>query len=225
MMLKIINMTTNKIISFSLWGTIPKYIRGAIENVRLQKVFYPEWKCRFYIDNSVPKEIVSELYKDAEVYYMPDSDENLGLFWRFLPLDDLTVDRFIVRDTDSRLNAREAAAVNEWEQSGKCFHIMRDHPYHMGIPICGAMWGATKDFRPGYVTMVNDWLSRNINRFSNERGKYFNADQMFLTECIYPLIKDNHIAHESIPSNYGSDNRNFSVTNPDNMFVGQQIEV
>ncbi|CAM9970164.1 unnamed protein product, partial [Discosporangium mesarthrocarpum] len=29
-----------------------------------------------------------------------------GMFWRFLPADDPTVDRFIVRDVDSRLNAR-----------------------------------------------------------------------------------------------------------------------
>jgi hypothetical protein len=215
-------MTANKIISFSLWGSDPKYLVGAVENVRLQKIHYPDWKCRFYLDHSVTQEIVNTLMQDAEVHFMPESKDNFGLFWRFSPLDDGTVDRFIVRDTDSRLNAREAAAVAEWEQSGKWFHIMRDHPYHMSIPICGAMWGATSEFRPGYSNMVNDWLARNAQRI--ESGGYFGTDQMFLTECIYPLIKDNHIAHESIPSNYGNDNRVFAVTNPDNMFVGQQIK-
>ena len=30
-----------------------------------------------------------------------------GMFWRFLVADDPTVDRYIIRDSDSRLNARE----------------------------------------------------------------------------------------------------------------------
>jgi hypothetical protein len=34
-----------------------------------------------------------------------------GMFWRFLVADDPTVDRFIIRDSDSRLNARERFAV------------------------------------------------------------------------------------------------------------------
>jgi hypothetical protein len=33
------------------------------------------------------------------------------MFWRFLVADDPTVDRYIVRDSDSRLNAREALYV------------------------------------------------------------------------------------------------------------------
>ncbi len=37
-----------------------------------------------------------------------------GMFWRFLVADDPQVDRFIVRDSDSRLNARDAYAVAEW---------------------------------------------------------------------------------------------------------------
>jgi hypothetical protein len=40
-----------------------------------------------------------------------------GMFWRFLVAEDDAVDRYIVRDSDSRLNAREAAAVAEWMAS------------------------------------------------------------------------------------------------------------
>jgi hypothetical protein len=65
------------------------------------------------------------------------------MFWRFLVADDDSVDRFIVRDADSRLNAREAAAVLEWVQSGSSCHIMRDHPNHVQI-MNGGMWGGTK---------------------------------------------------------------------------------
>jgi hypothetical protein len=49
-----------------------------------------------------------------------------GMLWRFTVAADPTVDRFIVRDVDSRLNYRERLAVEEWIQSGRPIHIMRD---------------------------------------------------------------------------------------------------
>ena len=48
---------------------------------------------------------------------------------------------FLSRDLDSRLNAREAAAVAEFLQSGAGVHIMRDHPAHAAV-MMGGMWGA-----------------------------------------------------------------------------------
>ena len=50
------------------------------------------------------------------------------MFWRFL-FDDSSVDIFIVRDVDSRIN-KEESAVKEWLESDKLLHIMRDHPHH-----------------------------------------------------------------------------------------------
>jgi hypothetical protein len=45
---------------------------------------------------------------------------------------DADVDRFIVRDADSRLNSREKAAVDAWIASGATFPIMRDCFAHKG---------------------------------------------------------------------------------------------
>ena len=50
--------------------------------------------------------------------------------WRFLPLLDQSVDRVMSRDSDSPILPREVDAVNEWLQSDKIFHAMRDNPYH-----------------------------------------------------------------------------------------------
>ena len=50
------------------------------------------------------------------------------------------MDYYFTRDLDSRLNDREQAAVTEWLNSNKSFHIMRDHPWH-GTEILGGMWG------------------------------------------------------------------------------------
>ena len=64
--------------------------------------------------------------------------------WRFLPLGDPTVSKFIVRDADSRITRREHSAVKQWLTSGIPFHAMRDHPSHI-FTIMGGMWGANND--------------------------------------------------------------------------------
>jgi hypothetical protein len=58
--------------------------------------------------------------------------------WRFFPLLDQSVDRVMSRDSDSPILPREVDAVNEWLQSDKIFHAMRDHPSHcIGLPLLG----------------------------------------------------------------------------------------
>ena len=84
----------------------------------------PYWasQVRVYLDGSVPAPIISQLeYFGAQIVKM--GDRGLaggigGMFWRFLVASDPGVDRFIVRDSDSRLNPRERLAVEEWILSG-----------------------------------------------------------------------------------------------------------
>lgn len=58
------------------------------------------------------------------------------MFYRFLVASDTTVDRYIIRDVDSRLNARDRLAVEEWIKSKQSIHILRDHVNHC-IPMNG----------------------------------------------------------------------------------------
>lgn len=75
--------------------------------------------------------------RGAEVLPIPAGHPaNFGMLWRFTVADDARVHRFVVRDVDSRLNYRERFAVEEWVQSGKAVHVMRDHPYH-SAPVMG----------------------------------------------------------------------------------------
>jgi hypothetical protein len=182
-----------KIISFSLWNSLPIYCQGAIENVKLQKTIYPDWKCRFYVDNSVPQNILDILKNfNAEIVDMSSAPfvECQKMMWRFLIADDKNTERYIVRDADSRLNLREKSAVDEWEQSGLPFHIMRDHPFH-GTEILGGTWGAVHGAIVNMGSLINAWLSRNKNVILK------GADQHFLKEFIWPRIKNNHLAHAS----------------------------
>jgi len=218
-----------KIISFSVWGSNPKYANAAYENLILQSEIYPGWTCRFYIDDTVPKNIVSLLEKDAEIVMMPRSDGNYGLFWRFEPLKDDTIERFIVRDSDSRLNIREAAAVKEWEISGEEFHIMRDNPQH-NVFICGGLWGATSHFINRYKNIYDNELKNYLKgllfiKLYTERGKYFNTDQPFLWQYVWPKIKNSHIAHikNLLNLRITGYEKLFPIENPDGSFVGQPI--
>ena len=105
--------------------------------------------CRFYCDKTVPDGVVATLRKNgAEVVFIENIKGGIaGMFWRFLVADDPTVDRWIVRDSDSRLNPRERFAVEEWIQSGKVMHTIRDHPNHER-PMNGGLIGGTKHAIP-----------------------------------------------------------------------------
>ena len=119
---------SKKIISFSLWGKNPKYTIGAIKNSQLSKTIYPDWKCRFYCANDVPEKILQSLSQDSEVIKTGKSGNWKFTTERLLAIDDAEI--VIFRDTDSRLNLREKAAVDAWLQGNKTIHVMRDHPYH-----------------------------------------------------------------------------------------------
>jgi len=176
-----------KVISFSLWGNNPKYTIGAIKNAELALKIYPDWICRYYIGKTTPIEIIEKLisFKNTEIKIMNDSGNWSGMFWRFYAAVDPEVDVMISRDTDSRLSEREKTAVDNWMDSDKGFHIMRDHPYHR-TEILGGMFGVKKNT----INNLYDLLE-NYNK-----GDFWQVDQNFLREKVYPLVYNNSIVHD-----------------------------
>jgi len=151
--------TLKNIISFSLWGDNTTYTIGAIENIRLSKKLYPGWICRFYCDNSVPSDVITQLQDlGGEVDLITDMKSTpLRPFWRFFVSDDDSVDRFICRDCDSILNTQEKTAVDEWIHSGQPFHIMRDSVFHTELVLAG-MWGGKSRVIPNMTAMIHRFL-------------------------------------------------------------------
>lgn len=98
-----------RVISFGLYGAKEKYTVGAIHNAELASVYFPGWVCRYYVTADVPAAVVNRLKElGAEIEDVPAGmGYSAGMFWRFMVADDPTVDRYIVRDVDSRLNARD----------------------------------------------------------------------------------------------------------------------
>lgn len=185
-----------RIISFSLWGSNAGYCVGAVDNVKRARTVYPGWVCRFYVDPIVPRRYVDQLLAEgAEVIHKPKSEDFSGLYWRFEPMyDDGAVERFIVRDTDSRVNVREADAVAEWITSDKPFHVMRDNPSHT-VAIMGGMWGARAGTIPEFKLLMDDWVTSLPGDSSNPRGRFHGTDQTFLEKHIWPYMVACHLAH------------------------------
>jgi hypothetical protein len=211
-----------KIISFSIWGKDDKYINGALRNVKLARQFYPNWVPRFYYQSdmsAVSEDFIQSLKNiGSEVIPKPFyKNPWFGLYWRFCPMyDDPQIERFIVRDTDSKLSEREAVAVQEWIASGKPFHIMRDNTAH-NVPILGGMWGAVPGCVPNFAENIRKWMQTVQGHKENPMGRYHGTDQEFLWKFVWPVIKDNHIAHGI---KYLGNELPFKVKNPDGYKVG-----
>lgn len=196
-----------KVISFSLWGNNPKYTIGAIKNAELAPIVYPGWVCRFYISSDVPKEIVKKLQLTSEVITI-DTIGNWKLtVERFKAIDDNDVECVIFRDTDSRLNLREKAAVDEWLKSDKTMHIMKDHPYHGGFPILAGMWGLKKK---GFDLNMTNMLKI----YSN--SEQYHYDQIFLNNFIWKYYADDCIIHDEF-----FNNKPFPTKRIGNEYVGR----
>jgi GR25 family glycosyltransferase involved in LPS biosynthesis len=214
-------MESLKIITFCLWGNIPRYNIGAIRNASLALKYYPDFECWFYIHApSVPQETIISLkqFSNSKVIlkYSDNIIPNRFMSWRFEAIDDPRVEIMMSRDTDTRILKREADAVREWMKSGKTFHIMRDHPCHFP-KILGGMFGTKK------ISQVPNFTSA-IKLYFDLPSNSKNTDQSFLQDKIYPLIKDNCIIHDEFMKYEGEQCKNFPIKfDEEYHFVGEYV--
>ncbi len=180
------------IIAYSLFGHLPRYCETAIINIDLAKEIYPEFRCRFYVNNSVPEHVQNRLReKGAQVVQVTTEQAQLsGLFWRFLVMDDPSVNCFLIRDADSLVSYRERAAVDEWLASGKWFHCMHDFYSHTELILAG-MWGGFNGVFHHIEQHIQEYVAT---------GKYLTErvmDQHYLRYCIWPTLVQSVLIHDS----------------------------
>jgi len=179
----------HNVISFSLWGPAPFYSYGAMINLVLSRTVYPGWTCRFYVDAAVPRACVAFLRDNgADVRNIEDEYPGVGLFQRFLVMNDPAVGRFLVRDCDARLSAAEADLVNQWVDSGYPFHVVRDHVLHNELMI-GCLWAGRTDCGIDIVALMRRYFA------FGPTAKY-GHDQRMLGLMLWPLIRSRCLAHD-----------------------------
>lgn len=177
------------VISFSLWGGNPRYLRGALRNVLLAPDFYSGWVVRINVDDSVPKEfikLVSEL--GAQVVVQPRTlSIREKLCWRFQVANDPLVGYFLVRDADSVFSVREVNAVSEWLASDRFFHVMRDWWTHTDLMLAG-MWGGVSGVLPNLSEMLTSYVSDSVETP--------NIDQWFLRDKVWAYVRSSCMMHD-----------------------------
>jgi len=175
---------------------------------------FPGYECWFYIHTSVPQDTIEALRarKNVRVEIMDaDLTTSKPMMWRFYAIDHPQCEVMMPRDTDTRFYLREKLAIEEWLDSGKAFHIMRDCPHHWER-IMGGMFG-TRKVGWSWFDKISLWPQRGHRDY----------DQAFLKEVIYPLMVGNMMVHDSF-YNYEAEARKFPINyDPDFHFVGEYV--
>jgi protein O-GlcNAc transferase len=180
-----------KVLSFSLYGDNKIYTIGCIRNAELHKQFFNDWEMRVYHNNTVPQTILDELIKlGVKLINTNDDSGFINSLWRFDPIMDPDVEYFISRDCDSRISERDVISVNEWIESGKSFHIIREHPIGHGWLINAGMWGAKGGSINNYKEIFNNYISQN-HRVGDK-----SIDQCFLRDIIHPIASKDLFLHD-----------------------------
>jgi hypothetical protein len=108
-----------------------------------------------------------------------------------------------VRDCDSLVTEREAAAVDEWLSSGKSFHVMRDWWTHTDTMLSG-MWGGIAGVLPPMSELVESYRSAHVMTA--------NWDQWFLRDRVWGLIRNDCLVHDRFYQATGG--RPFPIPDP-----------
>lgn len=171
------------LISYSLYGDKLRYCVGAIKNAVIAKQIAPDFTLRFYVGESVPDWVLStlKLFDNVEIVPMIGNEDSRAMFWRFYALADLNYDYILVRDCDARLNKRELAMHQEFIESGKDFHIIKDHPTGHNYLISGGLFAAKKVVLHDIHKLIQSWEPK--NQYGN--------DMQFLHKIIFNRIIGN----------------------------------
>ena len=201
------------LVSFSLYGSSPKYLVGAVKNADFIQKLGNDWQAVFYLGPEVKTEVELELKKFGAWVrrWEPHWHQN-GMFWRFSAVCDYEFDFIIIRDVDSRISQRELNCLNDWFASGKVSSIIRDHPFHNAL-ILGGLWGVSSKVKDLSI----EW--KNSENYGDSHGQ----DQAFLHKEVFPKIKKSIHLNDAFFSLPRSKYR-FPTPRIGSEFVGESVD-
>ena len=186
---------SGKILSYSLYGTDPKYYNYMVSNIKTAKEKLSDWTTRVYLHDKVP-----ELWRDklvsagAEVQLVNDPvikpGNSAGMFWRFLPLTENC--HAVILDADDQLSSSDISKARSLD--GQNTHVMS--------ALSGPMWpvqhitGKRIFKSSGFVSPVTRSRIQNYPHRST-----FGSDEVFLTTEVYDSAKAQGLKHSVLPFN------------------------
>lgn len=194
------NFQNNKCVSFCLYGNIPKYTIGAIKNLEQYK---NQYTCVFYVRRDVPIGIIDQLKQNGgHIIYTSYIPDWLMKMTRFYLVENDSLELYLSRDTDSRYSTREELLINNWVNSDKIYHIIRDHPLHFALILAG-LWGSKKTISTIRLMMF-EWCNEYL-KIENKDKTGLEPDQLFLAKKMYSKIKKQSMCHDTcFRTNYNS---------------------
>ena len=191
-----------RVISFSYYGpSSGRYLQGLKRNLAAASSHFPGWWLRLYVDSERLEAASLALLQELATSWpalqlctgLGAARARNGMLWRLLPFLDRRVQVVLVRDLDSLLSAREAAAVAAWLNSSLAVHVMRDHPSH-SWPMMGGMWGARLE--GGSRGLLEGLVRRVLGQPLSWVWLYL-ADQRQLQWVVWPRVQHLALVHDS----------------------------
>lgn len=211
-----------QVFSFTLFGSEAKYCRGLLKNIAVIETKFPGWEAWVYCGDGIPEDTILELSDHSCVRFFPTHQQGMiNKFYRFFAIDDPEVQVCLIRDADSRITERDQACIQEFLQSEKAVHIIRDHPNHHHQMMAG-MWGIKKQGLFFLQSRVQDLFT--IWKQSQAPGDFW-SDTLFLCMSVYPRIYNNALIHDETQGfEPPSWKHPFRVPLEGNHFIGQVYE-
>jgi hypothetical protein len=164
-----------KVFSFCLYGTDRNYYTGLLENIEIIKQYYPDFTIVVHKGFCDPTWVIPE---GVDVN-TTNREGAINALLRYLSL--CTAEVGFVRDTDSRITARDRWCIDEFLKSDKLYHSIRDHYWHQSKLMAGTF----------------GWKKALPIMMPTHEVPY-GFDEHFLTQCVYDTIKPDLLVHTSV---------------------------
>lgn len=172
--------------SFCLYGSYTdKYYQGLVENITLIREHYPKSEIKVYASPEASP-FVQEL--NVVLHTTPENGSR-NMSYRFLPVFTNDYEFVCVRDTDSRIHARDRWCIDSFLKSPFTVYTIRDHSCHE-YRIMGGLWGCKGKIDISPEVLIR-FVSENPNRYA--------LDTDFLATYVYPLIRSSFLVFSFKP--------------------------
>jgi hypothetical protein len=177
--------------SFCLYGpSNPRYYPMLIENIRIIKQYFPDWKVYVYAAPDVDTRFIEVLKTwDNVVLRFTGELGAINMIHRFYAIDEPDVDLMMVRDADSLVHWKDRWAIRRFVESPQYVgHAIRDNEMH-NVRMLGGLWGMRKSAGFSVSAAYQEFKS-------NPKDYGAGYDQSFLTHNVYPKFR-NILVHHS----------------------------
>lgn len=179
--------------SFCLYGPEnPKYYHGLLENIFLAGKYFPDWKVYVYCGPDVTNKMIHHLRACSSVELREtEAMGPINMIHRFYAIDESGVDLMMVRDADSRIHWKDRWAIREFARQPQFVaHTIRDNIEHTA-DMMGGLWGIRKS---AGLNLHSEYASYKEDA---EKGHRNGHDQNFLSDVLYPKLRDRMLVHYS----------------------------